>query len=129
MLKLELGHTREIPYLQRALPSIPVSARTRIDVTCPPQVVSWLRAPFPAKISGRTAAAIAFDAAGADGQTPTANLGGFECSLDSGSVLACTSPRFFNMLSEGEHVFRVRGKDTKGAAGPWNGYSWIVGEG
>ncbi|GAQ81098.1 Peptidase S8 family with Protease-associated domain [Klebsormidium nitens] len=90
------------------------------------QVVSWMRAPFPAKISSRTAAAIAFDASGADGLTPTPNLGGFECSLDSGSVLACTSPRFFNMLSEGEHVFRVRGKDTKGAAGPWNGYSWIV---
>lgn len=73
-------------------------------------------------------AALAFDANGADGLTATPNLGGFECSLDAGSVLACTSPRFFNLLSDGEHVFRVRGKDTKGATGPWNGYSWTVGE-
>jgi hypothetical protein len=99
-----------------------------VALLCPFQVVSWLRAPFPAKITNQTTAALTFDAKGADGNSFSLNLGGFECSMDSGSVLACTSPKLFNMLSDGEHVFRVRGKDTKGAPGPWNGYSWVVGK-
>ncbi|MGH2752793.1 MAG: Ig-like domain repeat protein [Actinomycetota bacterium] len=38
----------------------------------------------------------------------------FECSVDSGSWNACTSPRSLTGLSEGPHNFAVRAKDTAG---------------
>jgi RNA polymerase sigma factor (sigma-70 family) len=38
----------------------------------------------------------------------------FECRLDSGSWKACSSPKTYNDLANGHHVFRVRARDASG---------------
>jgi DNA-directed RNA polymerase specialized sigma24 family protein len=38
----------------------------------------------------------------------------FECRLDSGSWRSCSSPRTYNSLANGQHVFRVRARDLGG---------------
>jgi len=38
----------------------------------------------------------------------------FECRLDSGSWRSCSSPRTYNSLANGQHVFRVRARDSRG---------------
>ena len=38
----------------------------------------------------------------------------FECRLDSGSWRSCASPRTYNSLANGQHVFRVRARDSAG---------------
>ncbi|HYI44460.1 MAG TPA: Ig-like domain repeat protein [Actinomycetota bacterium] len=42
----------------------------------------------------------------------------FECSLDAGSFVSCTSPTDFNDLSDGNHIFAVRAVDDAGNTGP-----------
>jgi DNA-directed RNA polymerase specialized sigma24 family protein len=38
----------------------------------------------------------------------------FQCRLDSGSWRSCSSPRTYNSLANGQHVFRVRARDAGG---------------
>jgi len=52
--------------------------------------------------------------------TGTDNIGvaGFECSLDEGDFLSCTSPKSYFDLNSGDHVFEVRAVDTSGLEDP-----------
>ena len=51
----------------------------------------------------------------------------FECKLDSGSWVSCTSPRTYNGLTEGSHTFYVRAIDDVGNVDPTPVYfSWEI---
>lgn len=56
-----------------------------------------------------------------------ATVTGFECSLDSATFAACTSPTTYSGLSQGSHNFQVRAKDGAGNvdATPAS-YTWVV---
>ncbi len=71
----------------------------------------------PAALSNSAAATFAFTA-----DEPST----FECSLDTGSYAACSSPEERVGLSNGEHTFRVRATDGAGNLGPVAGWTWTV---
>ncbi|MBX7253381.1 MAG: SMP-30/gluconolactonase/LRE family protein [Candidatus Promineofilum sp.] len=51
----------------------------------------------------------------------------FECKLDSGSFAVCTSPKSYTGLTDGDHTFFVRAKDTEGRYDPSPAsYTWTV---
>ncbi|MBX3055537.1 MAG: right-handed parallel beta-helix repeat-containing protein [Anaerolineae bacterium] len=61
--------------------------------------------------------------------TFTANESGvtFECSLDGAAFVACATPRAYDSLSAGPHIFAVRGTDPAGnMEAPPVTYNWTV---
>ena len=51
----------------------------------------------------------------------------FECSLDGGPWLACSSPRRYTALVDGSHAFKVRARSPSGKQDPTPGHaSWTV---
>ena len=51
----------------------------------------------------------------------------FECRLDSGDYAACTSPKDYTGLSNGEHTFYVRAIDAAGNPDPTPAsYTWVI---
>jgi lysophospholipase L1-like esterase len=52
---------------------------------------------------------------------------GFECRLDSGEWVACSSPKNYSSLSEGSRTFQVRAVDAAGNPDPSaSSYTWTV---
>ena len=74
------------------------------DAAAPSVVISGVT------VSGTTATATF--------SSPDADVARFECSLDSGPFVACTSPRAYTNLSPGSHRVRVRATDQVGNVGP-----------
>jgi hypothetical protein len=73
----------------------------------------------PAAFSSRVSPSFSF----------TANEGPptFECKLDDGAYQPCTSPKQYVLLSEGQHTFLVRAKDSSGNVDPTPAeYTWTV---
>ena len=67
-----------------------------------------------------------FTFSGTDNVTASANLT-FECRIDGGSFLACTSPKQFTGLSDGAHVFYIHAIDEAGnASSPDAFYEWQI---
>jgi hypothetical protein len=50
----------------------------------------------------------------------------FECRLDTGAWLTCTSPRSVSGLTDGSHTFDVRAVDQAGNTGPATSRTWTV---
>ncbi|WP_240360320.1 adventurous gliding motility protein AgmC [Pyxidicoccus caerfyrddinensis] len=51
----------------------------------------------------------------------------FECSLDGAAFVACTDPRTFTGLADGNHTLSVRARDTAGNVDPTPAtYAWTV---
>lgn len=51
---------------------------------------------------------------------------GFECSIDGGAYVACTSPKSYASLSAGSHTFRVRAVNLTGADATPAEHTWDV---
>ncbi len=49
----------------------------------------------------------------------------FQCKLDSGSFVACTSPKGYNNLADGSHTFTVKATDAAGNTGEAS-YTWLL---
>ncbi len=50
----------------------------------------------------------------------------FECSVDEGTFVACTSPYRIENLAEGDHSFDVRAVDVAGNSGISTGSRWMI---
>ncbi len=62
-----------------------------------------------------------------DTLTFTAEAGArFECQLDTGTWAACTSPKTYQSLTDGQHSFAVRAVDTAGNTGASTTRTWTV---
>ena len=71
------------------------------------------------------AAGAGFGFTGTDNVTPSGSLS-FQCRLDSGSFAACTSPKSYSGLANGNHTFQVKATDQAGNAGTAASYSWKI---
>ena len=93
----------------------PASRTWTID-TVPPDTVIDTMPPFS---SNTNSATFTFHA--------TESGSTFECSLDSAAFAACSSPKPYAALADGDHLFRVRAKDPAGNldATP-AGFTWSV---
>jgi hypothetical protein len=86
--------------------SSPVERRFVLDTTGPETAAGT----GPASPTNATSASISFSS-----PEPGAT---FECRIDAGAWGACTSPRAYASLTEGQHAFEVRAKDLLGNADP-----------
>jgi len=89
------------------------AAAFTIDTTAPSVTITS----GPADPTNSTSASLAFSS------EPGA---GFECKLDAGSYAACTSPKDYTGLGEGNHTFDVRATDTAGNTGSPATRSWTI---
>ena len=72
----------------------------------------------PSSVTKSSSASIKF--------TGSESGGSFECSVDTGSYSACSSPKGLTGLAEGPHALAVRQVDHAGNTGPEAMASWIV---
>ena len=94
--------------------SDPFSATAYLDTTAPVTTIT----DKPASITNATTANFTFSAN---------EVSTFQCQLDSGGFSACTSPKTYTGLTEGDHTFTVKATDTAGnveATSP--NYSWSI---
>ena len=91
----------------------PDSYTWTVDTTAPTVTVSS----GPANPTTATTALLGFFAS---------ELSTFECSLDTGAFVSCTSPASYSSVSAGAHTFRVRATDVAGNVSAPASYNWTV---
>ena len=90
-----------------------------LDVTIDRTVPATTIDSAPSDPSASTSASFAFSAS-----EPAA---GFECRLDGGAWEACSSPKGYTGLAEGNHTFHVRATDAAGNVDPTPAvFAWAV---
>lgn len=70
----------------------------------------------PPSVSNSTSASLSFS--GGNGNS-------YQCQLDGGAYVTCTSPTSYSALSQGSHMFNVRAANGS-SSGPATSYSWLV---
>jgi large repetitive protein len=92
--------------------SAPASYIWRVDTAAPSVTIDT----SPPPRSGQSGAGFTFHASEA-GVT-------YQCSLDSGTFVSCSSPRTYPALADGGHSFAVRAIDQVGNVGDATSYFW-----
>ncbi len=73
-----------------------------------------------------SSATAAFTFTGSDNLTPPGSLT-FQCQLDGGAFVACTSPQNYSSLADGSHTFGVRAVDQAGNIDPTPAtFTWVI---
>lgn len=85
----------------------PASHTWSVDVSVPDTMIDA----GPIGATSSTTASFTFSAVGSSGAT-------FECSLDGSAFAACSSPRNYSALAEGDHTFQVRARSATGVLDP-----------
>lgn len=88
------------------------------DVTGPTTTISST----PNSITNAISASFSFS--GVD--TGGGSVASYQCALDGGSYVTCTSPTVYTSLSTGSHSFAVKATDTAGNTGSAQTYSWTI---
>ena len=95
--------------------AVPFVRQTTVPDTTPPDAPGL--SGTPSSPTNSTSAEISF----------TGESGGsFTCSVDGGDYEACTSPKSFTALSEGEHTLDVKQTDDAGNTGDASNATWTV---
>ena len=118
----EGSHTFEVRAIDQAgnVDASPASYTWTVDVTAPDTSIG----DRPSDPSDSGSASFSF--AGSDDRTAASGLR-FECRLDDGGFAACSSPKDYADLSDGQHTFQVRAIDQAGNAdlSPAS-YTWTI---
>ncbi len=111
-------HTFKIRAIDRAMNmSDEFSFTWRVDTTAPALTLLTT----PAALSKSAAPNFSFNGMD-DGQAITQ----FECQLDNSAFSTCDSPKSYANLTEGKHLFSIRGRDTAGNLSQPVSYSWTI---
>lgn len=97
--------------------SVPATYNWTIDLSAPTVTIRS----GPAFFSNSSSAQFTFD--GDDQGTP---LSKFDCKMDGGAFVKCSSPSNHSALAAGNHTFQVRGYDTAGNPSSPASYSWTI---
>jgi large repetitive protein len=109
-------HTFAVKAVDAAGNQSPAASRTwTIDLT-PPALPTLTSS--PPTVTASTSASFAFTD---DDATAT-----FLCRLDGAAFSACTSPKAYNGLSAGPHVFDVKARDGAGNESATKSYGWTI---
>jgi len=97
--------------------SVAASSTWTVDTTPPTVAITQA----PSSWSTSTNATFKFADSADTGGTDT-----FQCQLDSGTALPCSSPTSYSSLGAGLHTFRVKATDKAGNIGSWAQATWTV---
>jgi hypothetical protein len=111
----EAQHVFQVRSQANGQQSATTTYRWTVDTT-PPPAPTWTATP-PA-LANRTTATFAWT----DAEAGTASL----CRIDSGAFAACSSPRSFGSLAEGQHTVWVEAVDAAGNVSAPVSYRWTV---
>ncbi len=105
-------HTFEVRAIDGAgsVDPTPATYTWLIDTTAPDTAITAQ----PTDPSASASAAFSFTGSDPGGS----GIASFECQLDGGSFVACTSPEILSGLTDGAHTFRVRAIDAAGNVDP-----------
>jgi parallel beta-helix repeat protein len=93
---------------------------TTLDTTAPETTITG----HPVAVTTNTNASFTFT--GSDDATAVSGLS-FQCALDTGSFVACSSPQAYENLAPGLHTFQVRALDAAANVdGTPAAYSWTI---
>lgn len=107
-------HSYRIRAMDRAGNSSPVYSHTwTVDLTAP----TLLLTSTPQALTNSTTASFAFSGNA---------IVSYECQIDNGAYVPCTSPRVYNNLTSGAHTFRARGTNASQNVSSPVQYVWTV---